>query len=276
MTLDVVSRPSGDYQFNYCDSLAKLSCPIAWTKFQRMGWDSIVSYMGKFFNKQISEEKDTFGFSISGFRAAERTDLFIALAKKNRKDAYTAVQIDRIMKKIPEPVGFSISVRRSEFLKEVQSVILDYDDPQNDESSHIYIKNRLNSLGISHLMYSSYSNTPQCKKYRVVIPYAFPCNKDTHKTASAFLVHLLDTSDYKTIRSGALDITCLEPTRFFYVPNNRPNNTGRFFLNTNTGTFFDPNKALLIVDILRHDHRRVLSLKDLKKISPKIKKEKNA
>jgi hypothetical protein len=324
MPLDLhVTIDPEDFQLNVCPSLANTKTTVASMVCKKgLSWGRIASYLYNRYMapcKKDSENldiKDTFGFNINHFNFLKKCDIIKILTetangltnslevKENSEktkfiNKFKLSKIDTLPKReaIVEAIykntntqdyNSGASLRRKENLDKegIRSLYLDFDNDKPPYCMPTRIVRLLNELDVNYVAYSSFSSTPEKPKFRVLIPYSVPTNKWWHEKVSEFILLILDSTRYEDIKNYRIDLTCLQPIRFFYTPNvpsgfikttdNAPHDDAPWFCNHITGKFLDPNKVLkehhMCVHFKKIDiHSTALIKKILKEQNKKVK-----
>lgn len=281
-----------DFQMNVCNSLSNTKSTVAsMTCKKGITWPRIVAWLYNKYKEPCKKDaegdiKDTYGVNFNHFKFLTREDVNQELFKKaadqerilgNPKSSVESIKkakfklknistlekraqvVKDIFKTVPDDQKErGSSLRRKKFLgsskeETIRSLFLDYDNDQPPYKSPARVIRILNELNISFIAYSSFSSSLQKPKFRVVIPYLRPADKEEHECIAEYILYFLNDEEYSDIKKFRIDTTCLQPIRFFYVPNvptlskkyedNLPHNDGAWFYNKDIGVYLDPDKA---------------------------------
>lgn len=313
-----------DFQINLCASLSNTKTSLAYMRCKNgLTWDRIINSLRKnFINPCKKDEagediKDTFGINFNHFKYLKPDEINKILLEDLQKLEITATKKDitpdhknivlfklkkinsddkrsKIIKSIYHNINiddknYGVSLRRKKYLgrshdEVIRTLFLDYDNDQSPYTSPVKVASILKGLDINFLMYSSFSSTTQKPKFRVVIPYSRAADKEEHECIAELLLYFLTDEFYSDIKHFRIDITSLQPIRFFYVPNvpsitlkkfddGEAHTDGAFFLNHNIGVFLDPDKTCKWRALCMMDGDKILGSKTIKDIvSSEMKK----
>jgi hypothetical protein len=217
-------------------------------------WSKLVSSHQRW-STSISESKDGLALSCNEFKIISETqfiDLYVlSRIKQIRRFGYkttTISTLDAEAKRIWGSFkGSPISIRRNRFLLSVNAIFLDFDNASMPYIQFSDVSTLFKRLHITHLGYSSYSCSIDKPKYRVIIPYSRPVDSDIHYTAASLILHMLRGIEDEHFRHGQLDLSCIEPLRFFYTPKSRPDYSA--WVHSYAGSFLSPEKTLLTIKL---------------------------
>ena len=277
--------------------LAKTKSLLQTGNCYKLEWSQIVDYFMNQFNSNISPDKDTFGFTIGQYKEHTFYEWRIKLYKKfmNIEESLSKMDQDssKYQRKLRVWQMLNTEEKRMNILSEIffestdyrtgfhrisndviskQSVIIDFDNTMELKIGNKIINHNinlinseeimeiLNLMSCSYLAYSSYNNrlkNMKQEKFRVVIPVDRPYLKSENYLIKEAICNIISVRKYNDLIYGLIDITSFEPSRFFYVPVNHPDNQNKWFKAIT-------DKPFLSVDDLLKYHKNQTTLGKMK------------
>lgn len=142
------------------------------------------------------------------------------------------------------PSVFTNPVREAINVSEISMAVFDIDQESHDDVIGLEeIEDVLLDMGLEHAVYTSYSNTADCPRFRILIPF----NRLTSKNEYPFVMSALveDLDEFLDYRFSKVIDRCWknEFSRCYYTFTSHPEN-----LNCST-SFYNPGKSLDVEEV---------------------------
>lgn len=236
-------------------------------------------------------EKDTYGFSLGDFKTYTRNGWRLKLYEyylKNEEKlsnptakAYKSVVYKNSLVHTEEKrntllenlfPGDAINIGFHRVARDIvnkHAIIIDIDNKTCDISVPMIEPAELLSKikTVNYIAYSSFSNTTEHQKFRVIIPTDRPFTLKENDKLKHFIMLTTSVRVNHDYIQNIIDITCYEPSRFFYVPVNKPNNNKAWMYIHEAGNFFPVDDALKSQSRMayRKEHLSWHRMKELRK-----------
>jgi hypothetical protein len=239
------------YQLCLTQNLAKTKSLLQAGNMFSLSWSDLVNYFFDLQNSNISEDKDTMGFTIGEYRTYSFNEWRLKLYQKYLKleDMYNRNKEEKYLRtwKMINSEEKRINIIKNLFLNgynfttgfhrvnidiiNKQSIIIDYDNKISKIPTikHNEILEILEILKCNYILYSSYNNSKEREKFRVIIPTDRPFTTAENLLIKESIVNIFTVRMYQDVIYDLLDFTSFEPSRFFYVPVNKSENMDKWF-----------------------------------------------
>lgn len=142
------------------------------------------------------------------------------------------------------PSLFISPIRKAENVSEISMAVFDVDQEAHDDVIGLEeIEDVLLDMGLEHAVYTSYSNTAECPRFRVLIPFSRSTSKKEYPFIMSALVEDLD--EFLGYRFSKIIDRCWknEFSRCYYTFTSHPDN-----LKCST-SFYNPGKPLDVDEV---------------------------
>lgn len=279
----IVSSIKDNFCLSLTKSLSKVKYPIALAVTRRgIPWGKCAEFLHKMYLKNLLRTKDCFGYSLASMSPIAESDIVSELTKKWKPkfgtlDKYLSKNIKEYQKE-PTAENSYRTIRRLKSYEGSQALIVEFDNVVLPKAQPEAVVGFFDSIGVSYAAYSTWSSTPENRKYRVVVPFTGLLDRNQYATCCEVVVFLLDQS-YGIVKDRNLDLSCLRPIQFFYPPNNSTNKVDDdnaihqdrpWFRSKDNGLGLDLDK---IYGICRYLHKNKIHLNSLTELNRLAKKE---
>jgi hypothetical protein len=224
----LVSSIKENFCLSITPSLARVRFPIALAVTRPdLPWHNCTNFFRNRFRDSILKDKDCIGFSLLKLAPASDSDIITELTKKfkeNNKfganlESYLAKNIKEYQK-YPVKEGNYRSLRRLSSYQGSQALVIEFDQVEFHKAMPEYMIDYFNRIGTSYVAYSTWSATPENRKYRIIVPYSHVVDRKDHNFICEIMTFLIDQR-YNIVSRRNLDLSCFRPIQFFYPPNNK-------------------------------------------------------
>ena len=277
-------------RLNLTESLASTKTLFQVGRYYELEWGAVVDWFANWFNTNFNDVKDTNGFSFADMRKYTYNDWRIKLytymiqqeevfhnhkltPKKEKGILFKWNQV----KTEQDRINLLNDLFKNDYDKTLHRVrkdiinkhvvIVDIDNKSNliQYISPNEILDKAYKMGFNFIAYSSFNNTREKPKFRIIIPTDRPYTVIENLKLREYFAWFFTCREYNDFVYDLIDYTSFEAPRFFYIPVNRKDNNSRWFVSK-----VDGHEMSVDISLKKHSkllfEKKILLWKNLKEL----------